>query len=426
MEIRFILAARLSTKGTAAILLRATAGRYRLEKRTGLHIKPEQWNTSKQRPKRNPALTGQLNNIATEVSKKLTDAIELAVKENQQITTTELTAIIEAVITGREVVMGNSFFGVYQQFMAAQVKAVTERTLKKYRTVFNLLQEFERYGGKKLTFAGINLLFFDDFYTFVMERPNKISNRKTETGILNETLDKHISTLKTFMKWAYDRDLHNSTAYKRLKVEIKPRHENVVLNEAELHLLAEYDLSNHPPLERTRDIFLFAVYTGQRYSDISAFNAAQLQGNIWQFEAAKTKKITTVPLVGYAAPALEILQKYNYKLPRYANQVLNRNLKKVGELAGLDALVTLKRYQGVKELLITEPKYKLLSTHTARRTCVTILLQRGVPPTTIMQLTGHTDLRTFMKYDNTPQDALTRALAANSIAKPALTISRAG
>ncbi|MCK4345741.1 MAG: hypothetical protein KAX05_10690 [Bacteroidales bacterium] len=41
---------------------------------------------------------------------------------------------------------------------------------------------------------------------------------------------------------------------------------------------------------------------------------------------------------------------------------------------------------------------------------ITILFQRSVPPTTIMKLTGHTDLKTLMKYENTNEDALVEAL----------------
>jgi site-specific recombinase XerD len=46
----------------------------------------------------------------------------------------------------------------------------------------------------------------------------------------------------------------------------------------------------------------------------------------------------------------------------------------------------------------------------ARRSCVTILLQRGMAPTTVMKLTGHKDLKTSMKYENTSEEALVEAL----------------
>jgi len=46
----------------------------------------------------------------------------------------------------------------------------------------------------------------------------------------------------------------------------------------------------------------------------------------------------------------------------------------------------------------------------ARRFFVTILFQKGVPVTTIMKITGHKDLKTLMRYENTSEDALIEAL----------------
>ena len=51
-----------------------------------------------------------------------------------------------------------------------------------------------------------------------------------------------------------------------------------------------------------------------------------------------------------------------------------------------------------------------MTSHMARRSCVTILLQRGVPATTVMKLTGHKDLKTLMRYENTSEGALAEAL----------------
>jgi len=59
---------------------------------------------------------------------------------------------------------------------------------------------------------------------------------------------------------------------------------------------------------------------------------------------------------------------------------------------------------------IKKPKHSFMSSHMARRSCITILLQKGVAPTTVMKLSGHTDLKTLMKYENTSHDALVEAL----------------
>ena len=69
------------------------------------------------------------------------------------------------------------------------------------------------------------------------------------------------------------------------------------------------------------------------------------------------------------------------------------------------------RYSGNTKIEKSEPKCKFMSSHMARRSAVTILLEANVPPTTIMKLTGHKDLKILMKYENPGEDALVRALS---------------
>ena len=170
------------------------------------------------------------------------------------------------------------------------------------------------------------------------------------------------------------------------------------------------DLSKNPRLERVRDLFCFCVFTGQRWSDVISFSKDDLQDNTWEFESKKTKELMKILLKGFIAQSLDILEKYNYVLPRISQQNFNIVIKEVGKKAEIKSRVKIRRYSGNKLIEISKPKYKFMTSHMGRRTFVTILLQKGVPATTIMKLTGHKDLKTLMKYENTSQDALVEAL----------------
>ena len=51
------------------------------------------------------------------------------------------------------------------------------------------------------------------------------------------------------------------------------------------------------------------------------------------------------------------------------------------------------------ELIVKEiPKYKLISSHTARRTAITIGVLRGYNMHDLKKCSGHTDLRIFDNY----------------------------
>ena len=83
----------------------------------------------------------------------------------------------------------------------------------------------------------------------------------------------------------------------------------------------------------------------------------------------KTKQTFTVPLL---PPTLELLKKYCNKLPVISNQKYNDALKELTVVAGLD---------------------KPLSTHWARHTGATMLLNAGVPMQVVSKICGHSSTK---------------------------------
>ena len=55
-------------------------------------------------------------------------------------------------------------------------------------------------------------------------------------------------------------------------------------------------------------------------------------------------------------------------------------------------------------------KHQHMASHMARRTCVTILLHRGIAFTSVMKLTRHKDFKTLMKYENISEEVLVETL----------------
>lgn len=122
-------------------------------------------------------------------------------------------------------------------------------------------------------------------------------------------------------------------------------------------------------LSRVRDLFVFQTYTCLRYSDLALFDATlikEIKGmKVYIRKAKKTKKPFTVPML---PPALDILKKYDNKLPIISNVKYNEYLKVVAQMAGID---------------------KPISTHWARHTGATLLLNEGVVPQIIKKICGH-------------------------------------
>lgn len=131
-----------------------------------------------------------------------------------------------------------------------------------------------------------------------------------------------------------------------------------------------------------------------------------------------TKDIREIPLFELSN---YILKKYDYKLPLITNQKQNEFIKDIFEDASFNEIVEYTRTQN-KEKTTKEKVFKdRISTHTARRTFITIMKKKGIADKTIMSMTGHKDLKTFNTYykvDNIARkDAISTAFGSLEVPK---------
>lgn len=126
-------------------------------------------------------------------------------------------------------------------------------------------------------------------------------------------------------------------------------------------------------LEKVRDLFVFQTYTCLRYSDLAKFNHNKIiivnGTEVYKCTQKKTRKPATIPLL---KPALAILDKYKGFLPIISNVKYNAYLKVVAQACGFP--------------------YRL-STHWARHTGATILLNEGVDMKIVTKICGHSSIK---------------------------------
>ena len=141
-------------------------------------------------------------------------------------------------------------------------------------------------------------------------------------------------------------------------------------------------------MEIVRDIFLFSVYTGAAYVDVSNLAIGNIRQGIdrslWlQYSRQKTDQRVSLPLLDPAQCIINKYTTYNNKLknklfPMPTNQEINRHLKTIAKEAGLDKTVTF---------------------HCARHTfATTVTLAHGIPIETVSKMLGHAALSTTQIY----------------------------
>jgi len=283
------------------------------------------------------------------------------------------------------------FFAVYDEFLAYKKndksdEGISESTLKRYEYFKNDLTKFQSYSNRKITFESINHSFYNDFLNFCITEKKQSAN----------TLHRNIGLFKTFLHWSLKNKKTTNIEFIEFTKPKKQPTTEIALNINQVTEIFNFDLTNNKRLEKVRDVFLIGCLTGQRFSNFKNFSNKDIVGNSILVPDCKNKeKLLSIPLMKVTK---EILEKYDYNLPIITNQKFNEYIKEVFEL--IDYKMNTKRIRRYGKEIEEEniPFYKRISSHTARRSFITIMLNQGVPAKIIMSITGHTSLSVFITY----------------------------
>lgn len=204
---------------------------------------------------------------------------------------------------------------------------------------------------------------------------------------------KTVSQLKTVMNEGRKLKYHNNLDYQ----DFKTRREDtdaVYLTKDEVERLWEYE----PKFElsrKARDLFLLGVYSCARFSDYSRLSMDMIHDGVIRFTQVKTSSSVMVP----ASPRLLLLLERNGgSAPHIAQQHLNEWIKRVCKDVGIDEKVEVTSSNGVRHKTELRHKYELVSSHTARRTGITLLYMTGIPLQQVMLISGHKDEDSIRHY----------------------------
>lgn len=226
----------------------------------------------------------------------------------------------------------------------------------------------------KLSLNEIDLNFIQKFDKFL---------RAKNIGV--DGLWQHHKILKVFIRFALKKKLLKSNPYEDFKVK-RGNPKFGYLTEEEVFAIRSLVFPDDEAgrgLELTRDMFLFACYTGLRYSDVSNIKKTDIiEGSHISMITQKTGKWVNIPLFENTADL--IIDKYKTDgraeiFPYRTNQCCNRDLKFIADECGIS---------------------KLLTFHMSRHSFATILVTSNVNPFLVSQLLGHSSMAQTMTYVN--------------------------
>ena len=362
---------------------------------TPLKVEPIFWNEKEERVKNSKYCTyrdevnGALNTIEALIKSFIAKA---ATSDNEIVSKDSLKNLLD-VHFGKKKAKASDFHSFFEAFIEQCDSRLSPRrggqtidykTKREYARTYYYIQEYEKKRKIRLEFRNIDKMFFNDFVAFLQD-----------LGLSTNTIWHKTVSIKAVMKAANEQELTDNTKYTSFK-NVSEESQAIALSEKELDLLAQFDFSNSPRLERTRDLFLIGCWTGLRFSDFTRIKQENIKDNMLTIQQQKTNEFVTIPL---HPVFITIWNKYNGVLPaNISNQKFNDNLKDVCQEAGLKERVMKSITKGGKKQTTVYEKWQLVSSHTARRSFATNLYKSGFPSISIMQITGHKTESSFLKY----------------------------
>ena len=241
---------------------------------------------------------------------------------------------------------------------------VSENTKVSHRNAHMRLTAFR----PDVTFAEIDCRFLMDYEVHLRERGYSIN-----------TIAKQMRILRRYLNLALDMDIITANPFRKYRIHTQPGHKET-LSEKELRKI-EDSLPSLPYSEQeVAKAFLFATYTGLRFSDLQRITPGhfkRINRRQWfVIQMQKTHSEVRIPVSTiFQGKALMFSPPFRLHSNAQSNRTLAHALAR----------------SGIR---------KHITWHCARHTCATLLLARGVPLPVIQSILGHASITTTQGYSS--------------------------
>lgn len=245
-----------------------------------------------------------------------------------------------------------------------------------------LIIKLEHY-GKIVKFTDLTYENLVGFHRFLCKGNSEVQ------GISEVTAENYHKAFRSYIREAINLGLYDYNPYITFQPPKGKSKDPVFLTEYELLTLANYDLTTktqNSKLAKIKDVFVFQCYTALSYIDLKSFDKSKIiEEGDYKIIRSNRRKTNEEYITVLLPEAIEILERYDYKLPVPSNQKYNEYLK------------ALMLYIVDKEgnMIIQNKK---ISSHVARHTCAMYLLNKGVPIETVAKVLGHADVAMTRRY----------------------------
>ena len=257
---------------------------------------------------------------------------------------------------------------------------VSKATKQKYSALCNRLTTF----GKLTRWEQLSTesIYNFDAWLHQQDKPQtdtERANGREPQKIGDAGVDSYHKSLRAMLNRAMKMERIDANPYDRLRGEFRCKKNEIInyLTEDEMQKILNITPVPGSQVDIARDIFIFQMYTGLAYADTQRFDATKYRkvSGKWKYVGERVK--SGVPYVSMLLPpVVEVLEKYDWHVPKMNNQRYNQMLKAIGMVIGVERL----------------------HSHMARHTFGTWMLANGAKIENVSRMMGHTNITQTQRY----------------------------
>ncbi len=272
-------------------------------------------------------------------------------------------------------------------YRSKKSKPLTKKRIGQLTKALSFFAEYQ--GTRHIKLKDFSLEEIEKFFHFLIDQKYSFSSAK-----------KRLTELRFLCARAKKMNLNINPDYlQKIDVEDSSEEiEEIYLNETEIEIIFNKDFSDNDLLDIVRDRFILSLWTGIRVSDLNTLDSNNIINGLLEVVSKKTNTLSKIALHPHVRYTLA--KRGGLLPPKVSENEYNIQIKEVCRLCKIDAPTygKLKDKEKKREIAGYYPKYKLVSSHIARRSFATNLSDK-ISTKAISKMLGHKSLTTTELYN---------------------------